>query len=360
LGKSYQANMQLALNLSRNNIGLTASNPSVGAVLVQNNSIIATGITGGNGIPHAETIAILKAGKKAAGATLYVTLEPCSHLGKTPPCVDLIIKSGIIKVVIAAVDPDLRVDGTGIKKLREAGIEVVVGILEREAKELNRGFFMAKTQGRPFITLKLATSLDGKIADKNGQENNGSKWITSEKSREYAHYLRAKNDAILVGAGTVSKDDPMLDCRLPGLEKYSPKRIVLSSKLDINLNSQVIQTAQKIPTFIATNNPATKQFSDLGIGIIQFDNLNNLVKKLPELGINNLLIEGGSNVATQFLQENLVDRLIWIQAPKAIGEDGISAVNNNLNIEQIADNFKFKIVKTRKIEEDLLTELRKN
>lgn len=351
LDKKY---INLAINLAKKNIGLTLSNPSVGCVIVKENTVIATGTTAATGVPHAETIAITKAGKSTKGANLYVTLEPCSHFGKTPPCVDLIIKSEISRVVIATIDPDLRVNGLGIKKLKEAGIEVVVGVLEKEAQDLNRGFFYTKTLGRPFITLKLATSLDGKIADKKSND----KWISNEKSRLYAHYLRAKNDAILVGANTIRTDNPTLDCRIEGLEKYSPKRIILSSKLDINLNRKIIQTAKKIPTFIATNNFETKNFTDLGVEIINFENLNNLVKKLPKLGINNLLIEGGSVVATQFLKNGLVDRLIWIKAPKVIGKDGVDALDG-FNIDKVAQDFNFQITKTRMFSEDILTEFNK-
>lgn len=353
--KQDVAYISFAINLAKKNIGITSNNPSVGSVLVKNNIIIATGITAENGTPHSETIAITKAGKNSEGATLYVTLEPCSHFGKTPPCVDLIIKSKIARVVIATIDPDLRVNGLGIQKLKAAGIEVVVGVLEKEAQELNRGFFSVKTLGRPFITLKLATSQDGKIAQGDNFQNSDDKWITSEQSRKYAHYLRAKNDAILVGANTVRKDNPMLDCRLSGLEKYSPKRIILSEKLDIDLNSKIIQTAKSIPTFIATNNSDHKRFTDLGIKIINFKNLNDLTQKLPELGINNLLIEGGSVVATEFLKADLVDKLIWIKAPKIIGKSGIGALQE-FDISKFDQDLNFEMTKTRMIEEDLLTE----
>jgi diaminohydroxyphosphoribosylaminopyrimidine deaminase/5-amino-6-(5-phosphoribosylamino)uracil reductase len=346
--------MALAINLAKKNIGLTLSNPCVGCVIVKDNTIIATGITSETGIPHGEIVAISKAKENSKDATLYVTLEPCSHFGKTPPCVNSIIQSGISRVVIATIDPDLRVNGLGIKKLQEAGIEVVIGVLKKEAQDLNCGFFYAKTLGRPFITLKLATSFDGKIADKSSND----KWISNEKSRLYAHYLRAKNDAILVGANTVRTDNPTLTCRIEGLEKYSLKRIILSSKLDINLNSKIIQTAQAIPTFIATNNFETKKFTDLGIEIINFKNLNNFVKKLPKLGINNLLVEGGSVVATEFLKAGLVDRLIWIKAPNIIGEDGIPALQG-FDISKITGDFNFQITKTKTFDKDILTEFSK-
>ena len=338
-----------ALNLAKKNIGLTCYNPIVGAVLVKNETIISVGITGENGVPHSESIAILKAGNKAVGSTLYVTLEPCCHFGKTPPCTDLIIKSKISRVVVATKDPDLRMNGLGIKKLQEAGIEVVVGVLENEAKKLNRGFFSVKAKKRPFVTLKFATSLDGKIATKNGD----SKWITYEKSRQYAHYLRAKNDAILVGANTVRNDNPMLNCRILGLEKYSPKRIILSSALDIDLNHRIIQTAKQITTYIATNNPNTQKFVDLGIAIINFSSLEDLLSKLANIGINNLLIEGGGNVATQFIKANLIDKLIWIQSTKIIGNDGIAGIGD-LGITEIFQTIKLNKSNMRLVGEDVV------
>jgi len=401
INKQDQIYINFAINLSKKHLGLTSSNPVVGSVLVKNNVIISTGITGENGVPHSETVAILKAKDKAAditGATLYVTLEPCCHFGKTPPCTDLIIKSKISRIVVAMIDPDNRVNGLGIKKLQEAGIEVIVGVLEDKAKELNRGFFSAKTKSLPFITLKLATSLDCKIATKtcdilspletfkNSPEYSGSqqgvaeqmlrdhkaicssfkelehsKWITSEKSRQYAHYLRAKNDAILVGANTVRIDNPMLDCRIYGLEKYSPKRIILSQSLNINLESKIIQTARQIPTFIATSNQNTKKFIDLGVNIINLDNdnLGDLVKKLVTIGINNLLIEGGGNIATKFIQANLVDRLILIKSTKIIGNDGISAIGD-LNLSQISQGIKFNMISTKTIGDDVVLRFEKS
>lgn len=346
-----QSFINLALNLSYKNIGITSGNPSVACVLVKNDVIISTGITGEGGIPHAENIAILKADKNVSGSTAYVTLEPCSHFGKTPPCVDLIIKSKISRVVIVTIDPDERVDGLGIKKLRAAGIQVVVGGATEKARKINQGFFSSKIKGRPYITLKLATSFNGKIADKNSD----NQWISSLKSREYAHYLRLKNDAILVGSGTLINDDPTLNCRLSGLEKYSPSRIILSSNLDFNTEKKVFQGAKSIPTYIATNNPDNKKFTDLGVKIINFKegNLKYFARQLPKIGINNLLVEGGSIVAGEFLKAGLIDKFIWIKSAKIIieGTDAISG----FDINKFSQNKNFKITKTRKIDEDFVT-----
>jgi diaminohydroxyphosphoribosylaminopyrimidine deaminase/5-amino-6-(5-phosphoribosylamino)uracil reductase len=350
--------MNLAINISKKNIGSTGSNPSVGCVVVKNGEIIATGVTAHGGRPHAETVAIKKAGKNSVQATLYVTLEPCAHFGKTSPCVDLIINSGIAKVVIAVIDPDLRVNGAGIKKLKEAGITVVIGVLEKEAREVNQGFFAVKTIGRPYISLKLATSLDGKIATYNFD----SKWITSNKAREYAHLLRAKNDAILIGANTIKKDDPMLDCRIAGLEHYSPKRIIVSDNLEIDINSKIIKSAKLIPTYIATTNSNHQKFLDLGIKIILCEedkirggiDFTDLVKKIADLEINNLLVEGGSMVATRFLQENLVDKLIWIRSAAIMGNDGVAAIGD-LKLELVSQAKKFSKIAIKELGDDIIT-----
>ncbi|MFT6333206.1 MAG: diaminohydroxyphosphoribosylaminopyrimidine deaminase [Lentimonas sp.] len=348
--KQDQSFMNLALNLSRKNIGITKNNPSVGCVLVKNDTIIATGVTGKNGVPHGENIAILKAGEDAKNSTLYVTLEPCSHFGKTSPCADLIIEAKIAKVVIAAIDPDERVNGQGIKKLENAGIEVVFGLMENEAKKINRGFFTSKNLSRPFTTLKLATSANEKIWSENSQ------WISSKKFQQYSHYYRFRNDAILIGANTLKKDNPMLDCRLSGLEKYSPKRIILSSKLDFDVNNKIIKTAKSISTYIATNNSNVEKFINSGVEIINFDNLADLLQKFTKLGINNLLIEGGGVVAKNFLESGLVDRFLWLKSPNKIEEKGIDAIFGENNIEKFIKECGFKVSSSKTIEGDVLTE----
>lgn len=345
-----------ALNLTKKNLGLTAPNPVVGCIIVKNGEIISTGVTAASGRPHAESIAInkIKNKKQLEGATLYVTLEPCCHTGKTSPCTDLIIECKIKRVVIATIDPYQKVNGLGIKKLREAGIEVLCGIIEKPAQEINKAFFKIQESGLPYITLKLATSLDGKIATKNLH----SQWITGEKARQFSHYLRAQNDAIMVGANTIKNDNPMLDCRLSGLCNHSPKRIIITNNLDLSDQLRIFQSATRIPTFILTseiNNPQQKEvfnkLKNLGVEFIfcaeksgeeevgsgknnssqnlsqpTLINLKSALKKIAASGINSVLVEGGKNLATQLLQENLVDELVWIQNRKIIGEDGISAI----------------------------------
>ncbi|OFW80278.1 MAG: riboflavin biosynthesis protein RibD [Alphaproteobacteria bacterium RIFCSPLOWO2_01_FULL_40_26] len=325
-----------ALNLAKRNRGGTAPNPVVACVIVRDGEIISSGVTEKNGRPHAEKIAIEKISDKQIlrDAIIYITLEPCSHFGQTPPCVDEIIKCHFQKVVIATIDPDERVNGKGIAKLRHAGIEVVCGILEKEAQEINRGFFKARKTGMPFVTLKLATSLDGKIATKNF----GSKWITSKKARRFSHFLRAENDAILVGANTVRKDDPSLDCRLFGLEEFSPKKIILSNRNDFDLQAKIFQNDQ--PLIIGGK-------------------LEEVLKKLCASGINSVLVEGGQKTATEFLQENLVDELVWIRSKKIIGNDGIAAIGemNFLKISEVLDPFSRQEI--RGLEEDVIEVYRK-
>jgi diaminohydroxyphosphoribosylaminopyrimidine deaminase/5-amino-6-(5-phosphoribosylamino)uracil reductase len=333
-----------ALNLAKKNRGQTAPNPVVACVIVKDGKILASGITAKNGRPHAETIAIAKIAdkKNLEEAEIYVALEPCSHFGQTAPCVDEIIKYKFKKVVIATQDPDERVNGQGIKKLREAAIDVVCRVLEKEAQEINKGFFKAKKTGLPYVTLKLATSLDGKIATKNFQ----SKWITGEKSRLFAHHLRSINDAILVGANTVRKDNPSLDCRISGLEDFSPQRVIISNNLDFDSDLKIFQNLKKIPTTIFTG-ADSRQLKNSAVKVILCQKKNNkidlydVLQKLCESGVNSVLVEGGQRIATQFLQENFVDELIWIRSKKIIGDDGIAAIGDMgfTKISEVMDGF---------------------
>lgn len=328
-----------ALNLAKKNLGATAPNPTVGCVIVKDGQIISSGVTSKSGRPHAEKIAIDKIADKKIliGAELYVTLEPCSHHGQTAPCVDEIIKHGIKKVVVSTRDCDKRVNGNGIKKLQEAGIEIFCGTLEKEAQELNRGFFKAKKHGLPFVTLKIATSLDGKIATKNFD----SKWITSQKAREFSHLLRAKNDAILVGANTVRQDNPSLNCRIPGLEDFSPKKVIITNAANFNADLKIFSDPKNPPLFLS-GEP------------------KNILQKICENGLNSVLIEGGKNIATQFLKENLIDELVWIRNKKIIGNDGIAAIDamNFSAVDKVLNNF--SRVDLIELEEDVIEIYRLN
>jgi len=335
--------MTLALNLAKKNLGITAPNPVVGCVIVKDGEIISTGITSLGGRPHAENIAINKVldKQKLNGATLYVTLEPCCHIGQTSACTDLIIENKIKKVVIATIDTYKKVNGNGISALQKAGIEVVCGVLEKEAREINKGFFKKQESNLPYITLKLATSMDGKIAAKDFS----SKWITGEKARNFSHILRAQNNAIMVGANTIKYDNPSLDCRILGLEDYSPARIIITKNFDFDEKCKIFSTAKKIKTIILTSNSNNSlqenkitKLKNAGVEIIFCEEKNNekcnkinleiALSKIAEIGVNSLLVEGGQNLATQFLQQDLVDELIWIQNRKIIGNDGIAAIGN--------------------------------
>ena len=345
--------MSYAVALSRRNLGLCGENPSVGCVITIGDEIISSAATSKGGRPHGEIAAINKVVDKKIlkNATIYITLEPCSHFGKTSPCVDEIIRLGFKRVVIAVKDPNPLVNGAGISKLKNSQIEITYGVLEKEAREVNRGFFTAKLTGKPFVTLKLATSLDGKIATKNYD----SKWITGEKARQYSHYLRSINDAILVGANSVKYDNPSLDCRIDGLLEYSPLKIILSRNLDLDKSLNIF-TKNPEKTIILTTNH--KKF-DLAKTIICEEengkiNLEKALNKLCENGVNSLLVEGGSMVATEFLKANLVDELVWIQNKKIIGNDGIAAVGN-LEINTIAQSLNhFESSSICDMEDDLI------
>lgn len=339
--------LSYSLNLSRKHQGLTAPNPNVSCVIVKNNEIISTGVTAKNGRPHAEAIAIENAIQKFGnteilnGATIYVTLEPCAHHAQTAPCSDLIIQHKFSKVVIAAIDPDSRVNGKGIEKLKQAGIEVVYAeSMQEKAKRINRDFFKSRQEEMPFVTIKIATTLDGKIASKTFD----SKWITSEKARRFSHQLRSEHDAIMVGGNTVRKDNPTLNCRIAGLEEFSPKRIIISQNINFDLSQNIFQNVTANPTIVLTyekNKDATLELEKKGVKIIFCDEINGKIdlklalKQLNKFGINNLLVEGGANLITQFIEQKLFDEIVWIRANKILGDDGISAIEA-LKIENIS------------------------
>jgi diaminohydroxyphosphoribosylaminopyrimidine deaminase / 5-amino-6-(5-phosphoribosylamino)uracil reductase len=241
--------MRTALSLARRQLGQAWPNPSVGAVIIKNGDMIGQAATARGGRPHAETIAITQAGDHARGATLYVSLEPCAHQGQTPPCTQAIIDAGITCVVVACRDPNPKVNGEGIAQLKAAGIDVIEDVCHAEATDINRGFFSVITRGRPFISLKIATSQDGKITNAASK----SKWITSEAARQHGHLLRSQYDAIATGIGTVLADDPLLTCRLPGMEDKSPVRIVFDSQLRLPPTSKLVQTAAQVPVWVFTN-----------------------------------------------------------------------------------------------------------
>ena len=317
--------MSRALELAKLGIGYTSPNPLVGAVIVKENQIIAEGYHKQYGGPHAEINTFNNAGKDVSNATMYVTLEPCSHYGKTPPCANAIVERGIKKVVVAMEDPNPLVSGKGIKILRDNGIEVITGVLEQESKKLNEIFIKYITAKLPFCILKTAMTLDGKIATYQGD----SRWITNEASRKHVHRLRHQVSGIMVGIGTVLADDPMLTTRLDNIEGKNPIRIVVDTKGKVPLNSKVLQCNDKTKTIIATTELADQKkieaIEQTGAQIIVTpikDNkvdLTYLMKALGEIKIDSVLIEGGSTLNYTALQEKMVDKVISFIAPKIIG-----------------------------------------
>lgn len=318
------AHMLHALMLARRSLGQTAPNPAVGCVIVKDGIIVGRGRTAKGGRPHAETEALKQAGEAARGATAYVTLEPCSHHGKTPPCADALVAAGISRVVVAVGDPDPRVNGRGIERLRTAGIEVITGVCEAETADLNAGFFLKVRENRPLVTLKIAQSADGFTATAPGT----SPWITGGEARRFGHLMRAQNDAILVGIETVLADDPMLDCRLPGLEDRSPVRVVLDSRLRLPETAKLAQTAGRIPTLLYTTaRSGGEALAALGVTLIRLGtdarpDLGMVLADLAGRGVTRLLVEGGATVHEAFLSAGLADRLAVFTSPSLLGPDG--------------------------------------
>ncbi|MFT5488034.1 MAG: diaminohydroxyphosphoribosylaminopyrimidine deaminase [Paracoccaceae bacterium] len=325
--------MGIAIGLARRGHGNVSPNPSVGCVIVNDAGIVGRGWTQPGGRPHAETEAIARAGAAAKGATAYVTLEPCAHHGETPPCAQALIDAGIGRVVIGTRDPDPRVQGGGVAMLTDAGIEVTEGVRMAEAREAALGFLMRVEKNRPLVTVKLATTLDGRIATTSGH----SQWITGPVSRALGHGLRARNDAILVGSRTALLDDPSLTCRLPGLEGASPIRVVVDARLVVPLTHKLVSTATEVPTWILTRADGDaerrKAFQDAGVRLIDVAldadgniDLTEALKALATLGVTRLMVEGGGRIIAGLLAADLVDRLVWFRASKLIGGDGVSAV----------------------------------
>ena len=320
--------MRAALTLARRNLGAVWPNPAVGCVLVRDGAVLGRGWTRISGRPHAETEALRRAGGAAAGATAYVTLEPCSHHGQTPPCADALIAAKVARVVAAVEDPDPRVSGRGLAALRAAGIAVEAGVLADEAAELNAGFFMRVMAGRPLVTLKAATTLDGRIATHRGE----SRWITGEAARHRAHGLRAQHDAIVVGVGTALADDPELTCRLPGLGARSPVRVVVDPRLRLPLTARLIQTAAKIPTWIVTYADGDRSrravLKDCGVELIDLapsgdrPDMSVMLRALADRGVTRALVEGGGRLTGALLGDGLIDRIVWFRAGSIIGGDG--------------------------------------
>ncbi len=356
-----QRYMQLALTLGRRGQGRTWPNPAVGAVIVKDGIIVGRGWTQPGGRPHAEPEALRRAGEAARGATLYVTLEPCSHFGKSPPCADAIIAAGIARVVSAIKDPNPEVAGQGHARLRAAGIAVEVGLCAMEAARDHAGHFRRVRDGRPHVILKLAVSPDDKIA----AAGHKTVAISGEAARSRVHLLRAQCDAVMVGIGTVLSDDPLLTCRLPGMAARSPVRVVLDRALRLPGTSRLVHSARETPLWVMTSElaeaPAAAKLGAAGAQVIRVATTNAppgldlmaVLHALSERGITRLLVEGGSRVASSFVSAGLVDEFWLLRGPAAIGPDGIAALDA-LPLTAITQSPAFRLRASEKLENDTL------
>lgn len=352
--------MKRALEIAKLGEGYISPNPLVGAVIVKNDKIIGEGYHEKFGENHAEVNAFLNVSEDVTGADMYVTLEPCSHYGKTPPCAERIVKEGIKKVVIAMEDPNPLVAGRGIQILREAGIEVETGILEKEAEDLNEIFLKYIKDKTPFCILKTAMSLDGKIATQTGD----SKWISNEKSRKYVHQLRHRVSAIMVGIGTVLADDPLLTTRLDDKEGKDPIRVIIDSKGRIPLESKVINSNSKARTILATTSKIPKhkkgQLESKKVEVVitptknQQVDLNYLLKYLGDKGIDSILVEGGSTLNESMIKEKLVDKVINFIAPKIIGGAKAKTPVEGKGFEYVKDAVILDKITTQQFDEDIM------
>jgi diaminohydroxyphosphoribosylaminopyrimidine deaminase/5-amino-6-(5-phosphoribosylamino)uracil reductase len=357
--------MRSAIALARRGLGTVAPNPAVGCVIVKDGTVVGRGWTQPGGRPHGETEALRRAGRAASGATAYVSLEPCNHWGKTPPCTEALLEARIGRVVVACEDPDPRVSGSGIRRLREAGVQVDVGLCADEATELNEGFFHRIRDGRPLVTLKLATSLDGRIALRTGE----SQWITGPTARSWGHGLRARYDAIMVGLNTALADDPELTCRLPGLSGRSPLRVVVDSRLRLPLTSKLVRGARTTPTLVFTlqnvDPMRARAFTDCGVEVVSLaPDANGVLdvaatlKALAARGVTRLLVEGGARLSASLMQQRLVDRLEWFRAPRMIGGDGLPAVVG-FGVDLLEDTADFIRVGVRRAGDDVMESYRR-
>ncbi len=361
--------MRSALVLASKGDGLSAPNPAVGCVIVKNNGLIGSGVTAIGGRPHAETLALADAGKAAKGATAYVTLEPCAHTGKTPPCADALIKAGVRRVVIGVIDPDDRVAGKGLTMLKAAGIEVASGVLEAEISRQLAGYLMVRRQGRPYVTVKIASSQDGRIALKDGT----SQWITGADARRYVHELRSRHDVIMTGMGTVRADNPMLNCRLNGVNHH-PVRVIMASHPEFDPNANIAQSLADIPTICITGRVTSqsehikadkaRHLAAMKIITVAGDkdgrpDVMNALSVLAKQGMTSVLVEAGGTLLASLMRQGLVDRLIWIKAPMIIGGEGIAAIDA-LDLSSLDEGRGFTSVKRQQLGDDMVDIFERN
>jgi diaminohydroxyphosphoribosylaminopyrimidine deaminase/5-amino-6-(5-phosphoribosylamino)uracil reductase len=357
--------MRAALLLAARGLGNAWPNPAVGCVLVQEGRVVGRGWTRPGGRPHAETEALRRAGEAARGATAYVTLEPCSHHGRTPPCSDALIAAGVARVVVAMRDPDARVDGRGLARLRAAGITVEEGLGEAEARAAQAGFLNRITQGLPLVTLKLASTLDGRIATATGE----SRWITGPAARREVHALRARHDAVLIGSGTVLADDPDLSCRLPGMDRAATLRVVADARLRTPVAARLVAEARERPTWLLTSpghRPAAlAPYMEAGVEVVALPRSPGgglqpraMLAALAARGVTRVLAEGGAGLAAALLGAGLVDRICWFHAPGVLGAEGRASVGP-LGIAALAAMPRFRLVASRVVGPDVMNEYAK-
>ncbi len=354
LDKRY---MRLALRLAFRGAGRTSPNPMVGAVLVRDGRIVGTGYHRRAGGDHAEIVALRRAGKRARGATLYLNLEPCNHQGKTPPCTLSLIQARVKRVVVGMVDPNPLVSGRGLRRLRQAGIQVRVGYLEAECRRLNEAFCKYITRRIPFVILKLAVSLDGKIATSTGD----SRWVTGSISRQFVHHLRNQVDAVLVGAGTVLADDPRLTCRIPG--GRDPWRVILDGRLRIPLKAHLLRQREPGKTIVVTGPRSPRKkieaIQDCGARVWKFPLRQGRIpfisalRRLGEMGLLSVMIEGGATTASWALKEDVVDKVLFFYAPKIIWGEGIPMIGA-LGIKKMSHARKIKDIEVKRFGKDFL------
>ncbi len=354
--------MRMALSIARKGLGTASPNPMVGAILVKGGKVVGKGYHKKAGGPHAELAAIADAKEEAKGSTLYINLEPCVHFGKTPPCVDAVVEAGIKKIIVSMLDPNPLVNGRGVQKLRKAGIDVKVGLLEEEARRLNEIFILSIERKRPFFTLKAALSLDGKIATKTCD----SKWISNEESRKYTNNMRAVADGILVGINTVIADNPLLVPKIVRPKKV-PVRIVLDSKLRIPLACDMVKTSDKYPTWIFTGEDARadkeSKLRSMGVEVFRVGKdengrvmLKQMCEELFNRGITNVIVEGGGEINSALLKEDLIDKIFFFYGPILIGGKNAFNLIGGRGIDFLKDAHRIDIVALKRFKDNICIE----